>query len=147
MKNRKLKIEKLEVKRLMTADVCFPAEPPEQCGNPTWHNVIRPTDVNNSGETTVFDALLIINELEIKKYEDPDNEPFLIDAALADPHPDLYYDVNNNDKTTALDALLVLNHIAIIQDGEGEIAMESSIQEFKKTEKKDEYFSEIGSIF
>ena len=107
---RKLKFETLESKRLLAGDA-------------TWHNEDAPTDVNDNGETTALDALLIINEMARGTYTDSQNNYQLVDPATVDPHPQKFYDVNNDGRASALDALLVINHIAREQNshGEGEV--------------------------
>ncbi len=104
----------------MTADICFPALQPEECGEPTWHNYAEPTDVNNQGETTVLDALVILNEMARGKYTDSQNNYQLVDPASVDPHPELFYDVNNDGRASALDALLVINYISRQQNSHSE---------------------------
>lgn len=116
---RNLKIEKLNHRNMMTADICFPAPQPEECGEPTWHNYAEPTDVNDSGETTTLDALIIINEIARGQYTDAENDYVLVDPSSVD-HPEIYYDVNNDGRGTALDALLVLNYLARQQNSYGE---------------------------
>ncbi len=120
---RKLKFETLESKKMLAGDVCFPSVEPDGCGEPTWHNVNIPTDVNNSGKTTAFDALLIINEMARGSYTDSENHFELVDPATVDPHPELYYDVNNDGRGSALDALIVINQLAreYNSHGEGEL--------------------------
>ena len=117
---RNLRFEKLNQRNMMAADICFPASQPEECGEPTWHNYEEPTDVNNQGETTVLDALVILNEMERGKYTDNQNNYQLVDPAGVDPHPELFYDVNNDGRASALDALLVLNYLARQQNSYGE---------------------------
>lgn len=116
---RNLRFEKLNQRNLMTADICFPAPQPEECGEPTWHNYTKPTDVNNDGETTTLDALVILNEMARGQYTDTENDYVLVDPSSVD-HPEIYYDVNNNGRATALDALLVLNYLARQQNSYGE---------------------------
>lgn len=105
---------------MMAADICFPAPQPEECGEPTWHNYAEPTDVNNQGETTVLDALIILNEMALGKYTDSQESYELVDPASVDPHPEVFYDVNNDGRASALDALLVLNYLARQQNSYGE---------------------------
>jgi len=105
---------------MMAADICFPAPQPEECGEPTWHNYAEPTDVNNQGETTVLDALIILNEMALGKYTDSQESYELVYPASVDPHPEVFYDVNNDGRASALDALLVLNYLARQQNSYGE---------------------------
>lgn len=76
-----------------------------------WQNVAQPSDVNNSGDVTANDALIIINELSRRSFSDPSNSQ-LIDAADIDPWPGFYFDQNGDGQATALDALRVINEIA-----------------------------------
>ncbi len=112
IRKRELKFEALCQRNMLAGDVCFPSVEPDECGEPTWHNVNLPTDVDNSGKTTALDALLIINEVDRGTYTDSQNGFELVDPATVDPHPNLYYDVNNDGKGSTLDALLVINQLA-----------------------------------
>ncbi len=80
-------------------------------GQSPWNNFIRTFDVNNNGETTVLDALQIINKLSRGAYAD------LADGCLKSPEelsewPGIYYDINGDERVTVLDALLVINELA-----------------------------------
>ncbi len=80
-------------------------------GQSPWNNFIRTFDVNNNGETTVSDALQIINKLSWGAYAD------LADGYLKSPEelsewPGIYYDINGDERVTVLDALLVINELA-----------------------------------
>jgi len=122
---------------MMTADICFPAPQPEECGEPTWHNYTEPTDVNDKGETTVLDALIILNEMAKGEYTDSENGYELVDPSSVN-HPEIYYDVNNDGRGTALDALLVLNYLARQQNSESEqvLITESNTDIIMKKEEK-----------
>ena len=76
-----------------------------------WQNIIRPSDVNNSGTVTAVDALAIINELAARNFSDPDTSA-VIDPTLVPTFPDLYYDQSGDGFVTALDALRVINQLA-----------------------------------
>ena len=78
-------------------------------GSP-WQNIIRPSDVNNSGTITTLDALAIINELGARDFSDPITSE-LIDPTLVSTFPDLYYDQSGDGNVTALDALRVINQL------------------------------------
>ena len=90
-----------------------------------WQNIVNPSDVNNDGEVTALDALLIINELARNTYTDPDTGIF-VDAKTLDPWPGRYYDQDNGGFASALDALRVINELARQSgsggNGEGEAA-------------------------
>ena len=72
-----------------------------------WQNLIDHADVNNDGELTALDALVIINELTTHSYS-------ASNGLLANPlgilvWPSLYFDVSGDNKVTAFDALQVIN--------------------------------------
>ena len=71
-----------------------------------WQNVIRPGDVNNSGEVTSGDALVIINELERRLFSDAVTQN-VNDPLTVSPWPGIYYDQSGDDRITSLDALRV----------------------------------------
>ena len=94
---RKLRIESLEPRRVFA-------------GWAGLHNNQLPTDVNQDGNTTALDALVIINGFVVND----DNE--------WEPQPKRYWrqlgykpDVNKSRTVTSLDALLVLNRLSIIE--------------------------------
>jgi len=91
-------------------------------GQSLWRNVLRNYDVTNNGETTVLDALQIIDELSRGSYTD------LATGQLKSPSevsewPGIYYDTSGDGLATVFDALLVINEIArtSISSGEGEL--------------------------
>lgn len=65
-----------------------------------FHNSHAPEDVNNSGDISPLDAILIINYLQ--RFGPG---PINYDAPLR------YYDVNKDGMITPLDAFLVINHV------------------------------------
>ncbi len=76
-----------------------------------WQNVVKVGDVNNNGEVTANDALVIINELGRRSFSDA-STAFLADPLTISEWPGFYYDQNGDDKATALDALRVINELA-----------------------------------
>lgn len=76
-----------------------------------WQNIVKAGDVNNNGEVTANDALVIINELARRAYSDAVSEVLSDPLTVAD-WPGFYYDQNGDDKATALDALRVINELA-----------------------------------
>jgi hypothetical protein len=80
-------------------------------GNP-WHNVDSPLDVNGVGGITAFDALLVINYLNLHP------ETSLLVASEAQPN--YYIDVNNDNQCTAFDALVVINWLNLHFSSGGE---------------------------
>ncbi|WP_425616214.1 dockerin type I domain-containing protein [Anatilimnocola sp. NA78] len=71
-------------------------------GNP-WHNLLDPLNTTGGGGITAFDALLIINYLNLH----PAGNTLVASEAI----PGHYLDVDNNNKCTAFDALLVINYL------------------------------------
>ncbi|MEE2936650.1 MAG: Ig-like domain-containing protein [Planctomycetota bacterium] len=77
-----------------------------------WQNVVRRSDVDNSGDVTANEALRIINELRNRIYSSRTI------SQVADPlslpnWPSTYFDVSGDDKITPLDALRVINDLAV----------------------------------
>ncbi len=70
-----------------------------------WQNLINQFDVNNNGEVTSLDALLIINRIGV--YGD-----FLPE----ENDTGVFYDVNGDGKLTSLDALQVINEAGRLDD-------------------------------
>jgi hypothetical protein len=78
-----------------------------------WQNVIRVGDVNNNGEVTANDALVIINELAARRFSDGTTN-VLNDAVTVAQWPNQYFDQNGDGSATGLDALRVINELARI---------------------------------
>ncbi|MGI9474763.1 MAG: GEVED domain-containing protein [Rubripirellula sp.] len=83
-----------------------------------WHNVVRASDVNNDGEATAADALVVINELRRRAFSEAGTQA-LADPSEVETWPDTYYDQNRDDLVTALDALRIINELARVSS-EGE---------------------------
>ena len=66
-------------------------------------NLLKPVDVNASGEATVLDALLIVNELGRRSAQRDSTQS---STELR------YFDVNRDGRVSALDALVVINDLA-----------------------------------
>ena len=95
-RTRRLGVEALETRRVLA----------------TWHNAALPTDVDGSGTTESFDAILVINELILRDFSDPAS------GALGDECPgDLFLDVTGQGPASveALDALLVINRLPVAE--------------------------------
>ena len=75
-----------------------------------WNNIIIATDVDFTGSTTPLDALLVINELNLREYSDPVSGklPELASGEL----PANFYDVDSDGVVAPLDALLVINALS-----------------------------------
>ncbi len=74
-----------------------------------WHNVTVPTDVNNDGEVTPLDALLVINELTLREHTDAESGEFLDENR---PEGVGFLDVLDNGVVAPLDALTVINELS-----------------------------------
>lgn len=86
-----------------------------------WQNLVDDTDVNNSGDTTAGDALVVINELSRRRYSDEDANAKSPADVL--PWPGVYFDVSGDDRISALDALQVINRLrtqSLSEGSEGE---------------------------
>ena len=81
-----------------------------------WQNPRNPLDVNDSGQITAIDALLVINGINVQQVLTPQ---------LPNPFdPIAYVDVNGDGFLTAIDALLVIN--ALNQQVAGESNSDST---------------------
>ncbi len=83
-KRRRLRAETLEVRRLLAADF-----------DGFRHNSFDAEDVNDDGEVSAVDALMIINAINRRDSGDGD----------------MFTDVNNDGKRSSLDALRVINRL------------------------------------
>ena len=72
-----------------------------------WQNITKPEDVNNDGKVFPIDALLVINELNFRIYQDPITKRFL---SRSDPNLP-FLDVNGDGFCYPIDALLVINEL------------------------------------
>lgn len=69
-------------------------------GNP-WHNLNDPLNTNGVGGITAFDALLVINYLNL--------HPGVVTLVAGEAQPNNYIDVNDDNRCTAFDALSIIN--------------------------------------
>lgn len=84
-----------------------------------WQNVVQASDVNNNGEISSVDALVIINELSRRVFSSS------ADGQLLNPQdvpqwPGQYFDQNGDNRATALDALRVINTLTRLSLASGE---------------------------
>ncbi len=97
MRRSTLKLEALETRVLLAAD---------------WQNPVNALDVDASGEiapVSPMDALLVINELNLPQFSDPDSgQLFARDSADSST---AYFDVNGDGVVSPVDALQVVNSI------------------------------------
>lgn len=73
------------------------------------HNAAKPMDVDNDGEISALDALLVINEMNRQAEGAPVVDPVLRQVNL---QVDRYFDTNADSKITALDALRIINELS-----------------------------------
>ena len=71
-------------------------------GNP-WHNLQAPLNTNGVGGITAFDAIIVINYLNLHP------EAPLLDAGEAQVGQ--YLDVDNNNRVTAFDVIPIINYL------------------------------------
>ncbi len=77
-----------------------------------WQNPVNRHDVNNNGEVTPLDALLVINDLNTRRSRELTGTNFI---------PPPFIDVNGDSSLSPIDALLVINFLnASRGSGEGE---------------------------
>lgn len=116
-----------------------------------WQNMAQPGDVNNSGDVTANDALVIINELASRAFSDRETR-LLVDPAGVDPWPDFYFDQNGDGQVSALDALRVINQLARIDSGGGEAELAAPFHVIANSSSTDHRISdsdddELPSLF
>lgn len=75
-----------------------------------WMNSSNALDVNNDGEVTAVDALIVVNQLS--RDESSASTGSLSDQSSMDGNSTFFRDTNGDGVVTALDALLVINHLA-----------------------------------
>ena len=93
-----------------------------------WQHPTNPLDVNNSGNVTNEDALIVINFLNRSpRAKDPLPNPYLPNFAPKPAGNEDYYDVDGDGFVTPLDALLIINFLnhGGETEGEGEVSNES----------------------
>ncbi len=90
-----------------------------------WQNPTNPYDVNNDGNVTSLDALLVINQIARLGGE----PPYPLPVPPQPPNvPPPFYDVDGNNQLSALDALRVINRIGIVVVGEMEAVTVAATQ-------------------
>ncbi len=89
--------------------------------NMVWQNPINRVDVNGDGKVFPIDALMVINELNGRKYHDP-----ITKRLVPRTDPNLpFYDVNGDGFMHPIDALIVINELNRRSGGEGESSFEA----------------------
>ncbi|MEM8914005.1 MAG: dockerin type I domain-containing protein, partial [Planctomycetota bacterium] len=110
-----------------------------------WQNPSKTEDVDNNGEVTALDALLVINQLGSQSLS---NEKGTIawDASGYSETP-TFLDTSGDQKVTALDALLVINRLnEAEQSPEGEWTAVSP-EEDDRAQATDEILAQTGVLF
>ena len=87
-------------------------------GDPRLHNLSDPLDVNDSGDVSPLDALVVINYLN--------GYPGNATSPVTSHAPPPYLDVSDDDDISPLDALLVINYLNS-GEGEGEHSADSDV--------------------
>jgi hypothetical protein len=110
----------------------------------TLQNQSLPQDVNNDGDVSPIDALLVINQMSRVAVEG--EETFAAQGITASQY---FTDVNGDNLTTALDALQVINYLTRMSDstvGGEQIAVlaESSSNESATQSSTDDVFASLG---
>ncbi len=120
-----------------------------------WQNLATPSDINNNGQVSANDALVIINELGRRAYSSSPTGT-LVNPATVNPWPGFYYDQNGDGLATALDALRVINQLARISSGGEsgspefesvaviEVSHKTKAAEFDRAYADDQF---LGSLF
>ena len=83
-----------------------------------WRNPLQPSDVNNDGDVSALDALLVINQLN--RTGSDTNGTSGLPSPDATAWANLYYDQNGDEQVSALDALRVINDLNRRGNGTGE---------------------------
>jgi hypothetical protein len=92
-----------------------------------WQNPNNNLNVNNSTGNpliTAFDALLVINELNLPQIMDP--VTFILPPPSGTVAPPPYLDVNGSNTVTAFDALLVINFLNLNPIGASEFVPDAA---------------------
>ena len=112
-----------------------------------WRNLVNPLDVNNNGEVSSNDALLVVNELFRARYSDRSSGD-LVDPLTVSAWPDFYFDQTADGKVTSLDALRIINFLARNGGGEPSSAMSwtGELDDEKETEKAIDQLIEFETL-
>ena len=107
-------------------------------GEGELHNASMPGDVNDDGDVSAIDALLVINHLGRERAESED-----IGSARK------FYDVSNDGKASSLDALLVINALSrqqLAKESEWVVAgsSQSGASETDSSSGSDAVFAELN---
>jgi hypothetical protein len=81
-----------------------------------WQNPILAVDVNADGNVVPIDALLVINELNLRRVSDPQTGE-LLSRPVPPDRPEAYLDVDGDNFVVPRDALLVISELNVIAGG------------------------------
>lgn len=100
-----------------------------------WQNPVNNLNVNNSTGSpliTAFDALLVINELNLPTIMNP--ATFVLPVPSGSVAPPPFLDVNGTNTVTSFDALLVINFLNLNPTGNPEFVPDSGGEAFDAPE-------------
>ena len=86
-----------------------------------WRNAAKAGDVNNDGQETALDALLIINDISRHSRREL---PVLAEGIIQLAY--LFLDVSGDNSVSSLDALRVINEVGRQSPGSGEFLVTAS---------------------
>ena len=92
-----------------------------------YHNLVDPSDVDDNGELSAQDALIVINELAGRRFSDASGA--VVDPSTFNPWPDFYMDQNGDGSITANDALRVINDFARRVQSEAEFELVAALSD------------------
>ena len=78
-------------------------------GEHPWQSAVSPVDVDGNGEVTALDALVIINELNMRLQSNPVSGE--LPAVSSEFGPTYFLDVDGDGKVLPIDALIVINEL------------------------------------
>lgn len=92
-----------------------------------YWNINGPNDVNADGRLTAFDALAVINDLNLRGPRSLINEAAGTSASEGPTSGGAFVDVNNDNRVTAFDALQVINRLNM-SAGDGDPMVRLTVQ-------------------
>ncbi len=107
-----------------------------------WQNPTLSNDVDGDGNVAPIDVLIIINELNSRRFIDSSGRFF---GAPVGPH--FYFDVSGDNFTSAIDALLIINALNSVASAEGEnVRHHSELTAFEFALADDRLLSGVPSV-
>jgi hypothetical protein len=112
----------------------------------TLQNQSLPQDVNNDGDVSPIDALLVINQISRIA---PESEAVAAQGVTGVTASQYFTDVNGDNLTTALDALQVINYLKRMSDSKGSSEQVALLAESPATDSgsqssTDDVFASLG---